>query len=204
MAKARVTELEKDTRSITGEGSLWDLQTEKTRKSYPAWYQRCILKSRRLSAEPKTIEPGQAEGPIAKRQSPRRLDLSKCAPQKVDNSSNFVLSSYLNLQKCADTAELTEEVITAQCNSFCGDALSVRMGSPSWGVSLEESQEMCMPADGVLISNDENLAQKCSRGSTALYDIEVKTAAFIAQLDVFQAGRFVAANELPVASLPGC
>ena len=144
-------------------------------------------------------EAEEAEGPE------RRLNQLTCTPQKGSDPFSDLKVAFSNTLE-ADICSLQEPKVgnsemRTQCNEFCQPkGISLLIGSAQYGFDKTGAEEICLPPNGVLKHDPEQL-ERCGQWSQGFQEVEIATAQFIAQLDVFDAARLEHAAAMVEATL---
>jgi len=86
---------------------------------------------------------------------------------------------------------ITTEGMFAQCKAFCGEgAVPVVLGSDTFGLNLEQMNNVCLNSKGILAdAKNMEVAKKCPAKKQALRDVENSVADFLASLRVLNYGK---------------
>ena len=189
-AHARLAEL--------GQSELFNQAERELRSKYPSYSSQCEG-GRRLEGVMKSKVTSNATSKVTSKvgskvfeaekveSTPRRAqsNLLQCTPPVASNGLKVAFSHTLETDVCSlQTPPVTQVTMQDQCAKFCQPrAVSMLIGSTEYGFHAADSNDICLPPNGVL-SHDPTLLANCGQWSQGFQEIEVAAQRLIEQLEV--------------------
>ena len=192
-ARVRLTEL--------GQAELFNEAERELRLKYPTYTSQCdggrrlegVMKSKatsdmiskvnsKVGSKVFTAEKNES---IPRRAQATQANLLQCTPPVASNGLKVAFSNTLETDVCSlQKPPVTQVTMQDQCAKFCQPrAVSMLIGSTEYGFNAGDSNDICLPPNGVL-SHDPTLLAKCGHWLQGFQEIEISAQRLIEQLEV--------------------
>ena len=192
-ARVRLTEL--------GQAELFNEAERELRLKYPTYTSQCdggrrlegVMKSKatsdmiskvnsKVGSKVFTAEKNES---IPRRAQATQANLLQCTPPVASNGLKVAFSHTLETDVCSlQKPPVTQVKMQDQCAKFCQPrAVSMLIGSTEYGFNAGDSNDICLPPNGVL-SHDPTLLANCGQWSQGFQEIEISAQRLIEQLEV--------------------